>query len=83
MFSRGAGIAVKDALEIMQGIGDLHGQIDTLKAENRLLREDRDTWKALALKLSGQASPPTPIAADSGKHGPQCMCPSCMVERGS
>lgn len=50
---------IKAMGDIMGSVMEIKGEALALKAENKALREDRDTWKALALKLSGQSAPPT------------------------
>jgi hypothetical protein len=51
---------VRDREEMLKLIGDfaeMARDLATAKAEVKMLREDRDNWKALAMKLAGTEPP--------------------------
>ncbi len=57
---RRTGISVSDmngVLDIASRVTEIREDMAALKAENKALREDRDTWKAMALKLADRGDP--------------------------
>lgn len=59
----------RDEVELLKQIAELAAEISGLRAENKCLREDRDSWKEYAMR----AVPPMPTVA------PQLPAPSVQL----
>lgn len=45
---------LKSFTELMIVLAELKGDLEALRAENKALREDRDSWKEMAMRTSGK-----------------------------